>query len=59
MAKKEYDEYVKGYTDFMYDPDNIRKCDNCPENNGFDDWQDRLPCGQYHCWVSVHCKFNN
>ncbi len=44
------------YLDFMYDRSNIRKCDRCPENHGFDSWQDRLPCGQYTCWVYCHCK---
>lgn len=38
----------------MYDPDNIRNCDECPNNMGCDDFQHRLPCGQWHCWVAIH-----
>jgi len=42
--------------DFLYNRENIRNCENCPYNNDMDDWQDRLPCGQYRCWVEVHTK---
>lgn len=49
MDKRE--EYIK----FMYNEENSHNCENCPENNDFDDWQGRLPCGQWHCWVDCHC----
>ena len=39
---------------FLNDDANIRKCDGCPENIHSDNWQDRLPCGQYRCWVAIH-----
>lgn len=47
---------VQEYRDWMYNPKNSHKCDECPENRGFDSWQDRLPCGQWNCWVDCHCR---
>lgn len=47
--------YTEAYKEFMYNKDNIRNCEACPENEGFDDWQGRLPCGQHWCWVTQHC----
>lgn len=44
------------YISFMYNEDNEFNCHECPENRGFDDWQDRYPCGQWNCWVTCHCK---
>lgn len=44
------------YKRFMSNSANVRKCEQCPENRGADNFQDRLPCGQRHCWVSLHCK---
>lgn len=44
------------YLNFMYNPDNEFNCVECPENRGMDDWQDRLPCGQWNCWVTCHCR---
>ena len=52
MTEKE----IKQYREFMYHKNNVRKCEGCPENEGFSNYQDRLPCGQYRCWVTVHCK---
>ena len=40
------------YTEFMYNKKNIHNCERCPENNKD---KDKLPCGQYNCWVSIHC----
>ena len=51
-TEKEIEEYIS----FMYNPENVGKCDACPENKGYDDWQDRKPCGQWDCWVAVHCR---
>lgn len=51
------DEY-KNYIAFMYNPDNICKCDNCPENRGFSSWGGNMPCGQQNCWVAIHCQYN-
>lgn len=31
-------------------------CASCSENRDMDDWQDRYPCGQWHCWVTMHCQ---
>ena len=44
------------YIDFMCNEENIRNCAECPENHGCDSWQDRLPCGQWHCWVAITVK---
>ena len=52
MTKEEEQKYIQ----FMNDPDNICKCEVCPENSGFDSWQNRLPCGQQNCWVWCHCQ---
>lgn len=47
------DEYRSLYSEFMADPSNEGECDICPERftgaSGF------MPCGQQHCWVTVHC----
>ena len=48
---------IQDYKDFMLNPENIERCDGCPENQGFSSWPGhRLPCGQFNCWVVVHCK---
>lgn len=44
------------YGQFMHNPDNVHNCEHCPANAEFDGWQDRLPCGQQHCWVAIHCE---
>lgn len=44
------------YKKFMYNPDDEFKCEECPENQGMDNWQDRHPCGQWNCWVTCHCN---
>jgi hypothetical protein len=46
---------IKEYKAFMYNKKNIRKCDSCPENRQMKGLN-QLPCGQYRCWVSCHCK---
>ncbi len=47
------EEYIK----FMYNPENINNCSKCPENQNFSSWPgNKLPCGQFHCWVELHCK---
>ena len=44
------------YKNFMCNPDNRMNCDKCPKNRDMSDWQGRLPCGQYNCWVDCHCN---
>lgn len=44
------------YVAFMCNEENEFNCENCPENQGCDDWQGRYPCGQWNCWVTCHCK---
>ena len=46
---------VEEYKEFMHNEANIRKCEHCPENRDMSDWNDRLPCGQFRCWVTAHC----
>lgn len=45
--------------DFDCNPENSHCCADCPHDRNFSDWQDRLPCGQYHCWVDVTCRKEN
>ena len=53
--KREMSKEEREYRDFMYNPENVRNCKQCPANQGCDDFQHRLPCGQWHCWVELHC----
>ena len=46
------------YIEFMTNPENAHNCKECPENNGMSNWQDRKPCGQWHCWMVAHCWVN-
>lgn len=48
FRKKEVIEHFE----FMYNPDNIGNCANCPNNIGHDG---ENPCGQSKCWVECHC----
>lgn len=50
--------YKCAYCAFMYNPENVDCCGVCPENNGQDGGAGRVagPCGQQHCWVSIHCQ---
>lgn len=47
---------IKKYRKFMCNPENSGNCANCPENRGENSWQNRLPCGQWRCWVDLHCE---
>lgn len=48
------DKARKDYIRFMENPDNIRRCDVCPENQCRRQMNpDVLPCGQFHCWVDL------
>lgn len=63
MKEKEKDaymEYKKAYIAFMGDPDNIGKCENCPANRGYKNYEPdfKLPCGQQVCHVRVTCESN-
>lgn len=46
------EEYLK----FMYNEKNIMNCSECPSNEGFSNWDGKLPCGQQNCWVRIHCE---
>lgn len=51
-------QYKEEVIEFLYNKDNIRRCYECPYNEGFDPGPNGivLKCGQYHCWVALHCK---
>ena len=40
--------------DFL-DRSNEFNCDHCYYNRDYDDFQHRLPCGQWNCWVTIYC----
>lgn len=52
LYKSDPSSYNDKYYDFMHHKRNYFSCSNCPENRGFDS---TFPCGQYHCWVMLHC----
>ena len=40
---------------WLCNPENAFHCEGCPENQDFSSWPGtRLPCGQFHCWVSIN-----
>ena len=39
----------------MLDRNNEFNCTECCYNIGCDDFQHRLPCGQWNCWVTLNC----
>ena len=41
---------------FLCDIRNEDNCDECPYNVGADSSQYRKPCGEWYCWVTVHCE---
>ena len=49
---------VNDYIDFMYNEKNIGHCSQCPENRDCGNGPNGnvLPCGQYNCWVRLHCR---
>ena len=49
-------EYRDRYLEFINNIKNSHCCEFCPENGCFSSWQDRLPCGQWRCWVNTTCK---
>jgi len=50
MSEQERDEYLR----FVTDPENEFNCSQCPENRR--ELFSRLPCGQQHCWVTLHTQ---
>lgn len=49
-------EEVQDYIKFLHDAGNSHACGSCPANQDMTSplYEDRLPCGQYHCWVDMH-----
>ena len=56
MTKDE--KRIKDYCAFMYNPENIGNCAECPENRDFVQGSGYIcgPCGQQNCYVDVHCN---
>lgn len=52
IEKVNHELYIK----FMCNPENSHNCFDCPENQNFDSWEGKLPCGQQNCWVDCHCN---
>jgi len=48
------EQEARAYTDWMCDPENEFNCSQCPENRR--ELFSRLPCGQQHCWVTLHTQ---
>ena len=50
---------IQDYVSFMNNPANSSNCSECPANEDFSEWPGyRKPCGQFHCWVDLHCQDN-
>lgn len=48
MPRSEYEAY-------MFNRDNIRKCENCPQNRGMASVQNNYrQCGQQNCWIAIN-----
>lgn len=57
IEELEISEVLNEYVRWMCNPDNLYNCEECPENHGFSRWPEtRKPCGQFRCWVAIHCK---
>ena len=50
---------VQEVLNFLYNADNIGRCDECPYNDGYERGAAYIvgPCGQQNCWVSVHVNY--
>lgn len=47
--------YVRCLRRWMRNQANCGNCEHCPENRGFEPGADnKLPCGQYRCWVPLY-----
>lgn len=44
------EDEIKSYKEFMYNPNNAFNCENCPDNKDMGN-NEKLPCGQWKCWV--------
>lgn len=54
LRKENPGEWWRLYMDFINNPKNSHRCEECPENMEFERQWNRSPCGQYHCWVDIH-----
>ena len=50
---------VQEVVNFLYNADNIGRCEECPCNDGHERGAAYIvgPCGQQNCWVSVHVNY--
>lgn len=54
--KKGEDMTTQEIIKWTCNPENSGNCAECPYNEGFSNWQDRKPCGQWRCWVDLHTE---
>lgn len=52
MVSEAFADDVKKIRSFVFNPDNVGKCSECPYNDGTFPHADR-PCGQQNCWVAI------
>lgn len=43
----------------LYDVNNIKNCEDCFYNIGANFPETVLPCGQFNCWVELHCRIED
>lgn len=55
LALNNPEKYREKYLEWVYDPNNVGNCRECPDNYGHDGHEaNGHPCGQQNCWVAVH-----
>lgn len=47
---------LEEYKQWMYHKEHEYECECCPEHSFTYSNNGQLPCGQYRCWVTAHCK---
>lgn len=52
MVSEDFAKEVKRIRSFVFNPDNVGNCSECPYNSGNSLQADR-PCGQQNCWVEI------
>ncbi len=51
MSFDDFMKWAEDYREFFINPENYRKCENCPENKGNTDKVYGLPCRRMHCLI--------
>ena len=55
MVTESFANDVKKIRSFVFNPDNVGNCSECPYNSG-DFPQAERPCGQQNCWIAIATK---